>query len=131
LSILQAFIKECNLKSYKGHQNPSKNSFLVSMLSHRITIESFYSLKKLYESAWSPYSLIMECYKFLGIPLKVRSVMIIQKLSMKFIQCDYIIYNIVLLSPFFHFSWLYLVTWPITKPKILQKLLCDNILWIV
>jgi len=36
----------------------------------------------------------------LGTPLKVHYVMTIQKLSMKFIQCDYIIYNIVMLSPF-------------------------------
>jgi len=35
------------------------------------------------------------------VPLKVHYVMAIQKLSMKFIQCDYIIYNIIVLS---HFS---------------------------
>jgi hypothetical protein len=69
------------------------------MLLHHITIESFTHLKTLYEGAWSPYSLIMN-YKFLGIPLKVHYVMIIQKLSMKFIQCDYIIYNTPMLSPF-------------------------------
>jgi hypothetical protein len=37
---------------------------------------------------------------FLGIPLKVHYVMVIQKLSMKFTQHDYIIYNIVMLNPF-------------------------------
>jgi hypothetical protein len=43
-------------------------------------------------------SLIMDYYKFLGTFLKVHYVMAIQKLSMKFIQYDYIIYNIVMLS---------------------------------
>jgi hypothetical protein len=47
--------------------------------------------------------------------------MVIQKLFMKFIQCDYNIYNIEVLI-FFHFSQLYLFTWPITNSKILQKL---------
>jgi hypothetical protein len=47
-----------------------------------------------------PYSLKMDCYKFLGTPLKVHYVMTIQKLSMKLIQCAYIIYNIVMLNPF-------------------------------
>ncbi len=70
------------------------------MLSHHITIESFTHLKTLYEGEWSPYSLIMDCYKFLGTHLKVHYVMVIQKLSMKFIQCDYNIYNIVVLSLF-------------------------------
>jgi hypothetical protein len=84
-----------------GHQNLSKMSSLVSLLSHHITIESLTHYKALYEGAWSPYSLIMDCYIFLGTPLKVHYVMTIQKLSMKFIQCDYIIYNIVMLS---HFS---------------------------
>jgi hypothetical protein len=36
----------------------------------------------------------------LGTPLKVPYVMAIQKLSMIFIQYDYIIYNIVVLNPF-------------------------------
>jgi hypothetical protein len=49
-------------------------------------------------SAWSPYSLIMDCYKFLGILLKVHYVMAIKKQSMKFIQCDYIIYKNAVLS---------------------------------
>jgi len=82
-----------------GHQNPSKKSSLVSMLLHHITIESFIHFKTLYEGACSPYSLIMD-YKFLCIPLKVHYVMTIQKLSMKFIQCDYIICNTTMLSPF-------------------------------
>jgi len=70
------------------------------MLPHHITIEFFIRQKTLYEGAWSPYSLIMDYYRFLGIPLKVHYVMVIQKLSMKFLQHDYIIYNIVVLSPF-------------------------------
>jgi hypothetical protein len=48
-----------------------------------------YSLKTLYEGAWSPYSLIMYCYRFLSTPLKVHYIMAIQKLSIKFIQCDF------------------------------------------
>jgi hypothetical protein len=71
------------------------------MLSHRMTIEFFTHSKKLYEGAWTPYPLIIDCYKFLGTPLKVHRIMIIQKLTMKFIQCDYNIYHIVVLS---HFS---------------------------
>jgi hypothetical protein len=74
------------------------------MLSHHITIESFnhlYIYIYIYEGAWSPYSLIMDCYKFLGTPLKVHYVMVIQELSMKFIQYDYIIYNTVVSSLFF------------------------------
>jgi hypothetical protein len=55
------------------------------MLSHHTTIESFIHYKPLYEGAWSPYSLIMDCYKFLETPLKVHYVLVIQKLSMKFI----------------------------------------------
>jgi len=43
---------------------------------------------------------IMDYYRFLGIPLKVHYVMVIQKPSMKFVQCDYNICNIVVLSPF-------------------------------
>jgi len=62
----------------------------------------------------------MNCYVFLGIPWKVHYVMAIEKLYMKFIQCDYIIYNIVVLA-LYHCHQLYLITWPITKPKILQK----------
>jgi hypothetical protein len=85
-----------------GHQNPSKKSSLVSMLLHHITIEYIINLKKLYEGAWNPNSLIMDYYMFLVIPLKVHYVMTIQKLSMKFIHCDYIIYNIVMLN---HFSF--------------------------
>ncbi len=68
------------------------------MLLHHIIIEFFAHLKTLYENAWNAYSLIMDYYKFLGTLLKVHYIMIIQKLSMKFIQCDYIIYNIVILS---------------------------------
>jgi hypothetical protein len=71
---------------------------------------------------------IMNCYRFLDISWKLHYVMNIQKLYMKFIQCDYIIYNIVVLA-FYHFHQLYLITWPITNFKILQKLSCDNILW--
>jgi hypothetical protein len=71
------------------------------MLPHHITIESFIHEKTLYKSAWSSYSLIMDRYRFLATPLKVHYVMAIQKLSMKFIQCDYIKYNIVVLN---HFS---------------------------
>ncbi len=70
------------------------------MLSHHITVESLTHSKTLYESAWSPYSSIMDYYRFLGTPLKIHYVMVIQKLSMKFIQCDYIIYNIAMLNPF-------------------------------
>jgi hypothetical protein len=54
--------------------------------------------------------------------------MAIEKLYMKFIQCDYIIYNIVVLA-LYHFHRLYLIK--IRNSKILQKLLCDNILWIM
>jgi hypothetical protein len=54
----------------------------------------------IYESAWNPYSLIMDCYRFLGTFLKVHYIMAIQKLSMKLIQCDYITYNVVVSSPF-------------------------------
>jgi hypothetical protein len=50
----------------------------------------------------------MDYCKYLGIPLKVHYVIVIQKLSMKFIQCNiyiYIyIYNIVMLSPFSFYS---------------------------
>jgi hypothetical protein len=70
----------------------------------------------------------MDSYKFLGTPLKVHYVIAIQKLSMKFIQCDYIIYNIVLLSPFSSYSTIF-NHMAITNFKILQKLPCDNILW--
>ncbi len=41
----------------------------------------------------------MDYYNFLDTPLEIHYVMIIQKLSMKFLQCDYIIYNIVMLNP--------------------------------
>ncbi len=57
----------------------------------------FYSLKALSKGAWSPYSLIMHCYKFLGTLLKVHYVMAIQKLFMKFIQCDIYHYYILCL----------------------------------
>jgi hypothetical protein len=43
--------------------------------------------------------MIMNCCKFFDVLLKVHYVMAIQKLSMKFIQCDYITFNIVVLSP--------------------------------
>jgi hypothetical protein len=43
----------------------------------------------------------MDYYKFLGIFLKVHYVKTIQKLSMKFIQCDYIIYNHYNVESFF------------------------------
>jgi hypothetical protein len=82
------------------HENPSKMSSLVSMLPHHITSESFIHAKTLYKSAWSPYSLIMDYYRFLGTLLKVHYVMAIQKLSMEFVQCDYIIYDIVVLNLF-------------------------------
>jgi hypothetical protein len=52
-----------------GHQNRSKKSSLVSMLLHHITIDSFTHLKTFHEGAWSPYSSIMDCYKFFGTPL--------------------------------------------------------------
>jgi hypothetical protein len=55
----------------------------------------------------------------------------IQKLFMKLIQCDYNIYNIVVLGVFYHLNHFYLVAWPITNPKILQKLPCDKTLWTV
>jgi hypothetical protein len=54
----------------------------------------------MYENAWSPYSSIMDCYKFVGNPLKTHYSIAIKKLSMKLIQYDYITYNIVVLSPF-------------------------------
>jgi hypothetical protein len=41
----------------------------------------------------------MDYYKFLGTPMKVHYVMTTQKLFIKFIQCDYIIYNIVMSNP--------------------------------
>jgi len=63
------------------------------MLSHHITIEPFIHKKKIYEGAWNPYSLIMDRYRFLNILLKVKYVMIIQKLYMKFIQYYYNIYK--------------------------------------
>jgi hypothetical protein len=46
------------------------------------------------------HGVIMYCYRFLGTLLKVHYVMVIKKLSMNFIQYDYITYNIVVLSPF-------------------------------
>jgi hypothetical protein len=64
------------------------------MLPHHIMIESFTHKKTLYECAWSPYLLIMECYKFLGTPLKAHYVMAIQKLSM--ISYDAIMLHITL-----------------------------------
>jgi hypothetical protein len=72
------------------------------MISHHITIESFIHYFFFNEGAWCPYSLIMDYYRFLGTPLKVHYVMVIQKLSMKFVQRDYNIYIIVVLS---HFSF--------------------------
>jgi hypothetical protein len=57
--------------------------------------------KTLYEGAsWSPYSLIMDYYMFLGTPLKVHYIMVIQEIFMNSIQCNYIIYYVVILSPF-------------------------------
>jgi hypothetical protein len=70
------------------------------MLPRYITIECFTHQKTLYEGSWNPYSFIMDCYIFLGIAWKVHYVMVIQKLSIKFIQCDCIIYDIVVLNPF-------------------------------
>jgi hypothetical protein len=55
----------------------------------------------------------------------------IQQLLMKLIQCDYNIYNIVVLGFFIILITFYLVAWPITNPKILQKLPYDKTLWIV
>jgi hypothetical protein len=50
----------------------------------------------------------MDCYRFLGAPLKVHYAMVIQKLSMKlsmkFIQCDCNIYNIIVLTPVSFYS---------------------------
>jgi hypothetical protein len=68
------------------------------MLSHNIIIQCFIQKKTLYESAWSPYSLIMDCFKFLSISEKVHYVMTIQKILQKFIKCDYNIYNILVLN---------------------------------
>jgi hypothetical protein len=48
------------------------------------------------ESIFINYGLL----QVLGTPLKVPYVMVIQKLSMIFIQYYYIIYNIVVLNPF-------------------------------
>jgi len=42
----------------------------------------------------------MDCYMFVGTPLKIHYSITIQKLFMKLIQYDYITYNIVVLSPF-------------------------------
>jgi hypothetical protein len=49
------------------------------------------------ESIFIDYGLL----QVLGYSLKVHYVMAIQKLSMKFIQCDHIIYKILMLN---HFS---------------------------
>jgi hypothetical protein len=43
--------------------------------------------------------MIMDCCRFLDTSLKVHYVMTIQKQFKKFIQCDYIIFNIVMLNP--------------------------------
>jgi len=59
----------------------------------------------------------MNCYRFCGTFLKVHYVITIKNLSKKFIQYDYIIYNIVVLSFFFHFNWLYLIIWPLQISK--------------
>jgi hypothetical protein len=42
-----------------------------------LPLSSLLIRKTLYEGAWSPYSLIMDCYIFLATPLKVHYVMII------------------------------------------------------
>ncbi len=57
----------------------------------------------MYERAWNPYSLIMDCYRLLSTPLKVHYVMVIQKRSMKFIQCHY---NILVVPMTFGHPWL-------------------------
>jgi hypothetical protein len=56
--------------------------------------------------------------------------MTILKPFQKFIQCDYNIYNIVMLSPLSIQSFLF-NHMPITIFKILQKQLCGNLLGIV
>ncbi len=55
-------------------------------------------------------------YVFFCIPWKVHYVMAIEKLYMKFIQCDYIIYNIVVLA-LYRCHRLYLITWHLRNPK--------------
>jgi hypothetical protein len=65
------------------------------MVSNHIIIKFFIHLKTLYEDAWNPYLLIMDYYRFLNTPLKVHYVMATQKLFMKLIQCDYVIFNYI------------------------------------
>jgi hypothetical protein len=77
----------------------------------------FYWIKKFYEGAWSPYSLIVDYYRFLGTSLKVYYVMTIQKLLNFFIQCDYSIYFIIMLSLLLANNHFYLITWPIVNLK--------------
>jgi hypothetical protein len=51
-----------------GHKNPSQKS-LVSMSPPHIVIESFihYIYIYIYDDALSPYSSIMDCYRFFSI----------------------------------------------------------------
>jgi len=135
--LLLSFSKGLNKKNHNsryienfGHQNLSKKISLILMFLHQITIESFTHYKTLYEEVWSLYSLIMDCYKFLSILLKVHYIMTIKKYPWNSYNVIILLYNIVMLNHF-SFYWLYLITWLITNPKILQKLSCDNILWTV
>jgi hypothetical protein len=46
--------------------------------------------------------------------------MIIQKLLKKFIQCDYSIYIIIVLSPLLANNHFYLITWPIIIQNLVK-----------
>jgi hypothetical protein len=84
------FVKICQnlLKFVKIRQNSLK--FTLEECYDKVLNEEFLrilfcKMKNVITRAWSPYSLIMDYYRFLGIPLKVHYVMVIQKLSMKFV----------------------------------------------
>ncbi len=71
--------KNLNSKYIKklGHQNPSQNPPWYQCYHIILPLSPLFTKKTLYEGAWSPYSLIMDYYKFLGTPLKVHYVMAI------------------------------------------------------
>jgi hypothetical protein len=79
-----------------GLQNSLKKSSLVSMLSHNIIVESFYSIKKHYmkvhEVQFVDYGLLHVFWYFFKGPFYYDN-------SKKFIQCDYNTYVIIMWSP--------------------------------
>jgi len=80
-------------------KNWSSKCSQMFFLSFNVTTPYYhwvlYLIKIIIGRCISPYSLIMDCCKYFCTLKKHCSIMTIQKLFKKFIQCDYIIYNIV------------------------------------